>query len=154
MTLITALAAHLRLALSSLHLAGPDGTPAPVKVFVGDLPAKTADKPFPGLILVPVDGYHDSDGGDHITIAIIAGLIGTDEDDVNGAEIAETDLTALRINIARCLLPCATTAPLQDRFVLLPDDKGRFLSWEKAEGQARPYCQAVITSHWLSHGWE
>ena len=154
MTLITALATHLRQSLSGLHLAGPDGNAALLKVFVGDLPAKTADKPFPCLILVPVNGYHNGDGGVCTTIAIIAGLIGTDEDEANGAEIAETDLAALLTNITRCLLPCAEAAPLQDRFILLPDDKGRFLPWEKAEGQARPYCQTVITSHWLGRGWE
>lgn len=155
MTLLTALAAHLRFALSGLHLSGATGAVTPLNVFVGDLPAKTTtDKPFPALILVPIEGHHTTDGEVRTTIAVIASLIGNDEDGINGAETVETDLAVLLSNLCRCLLSCAEGSPLQDRFVLLPDDKGRLLAWEKAEGQARPYCQTVITTHWSQRGWE
>jgi hypothetical protein len=52
------------------------------------------------------------------------------------------------------LLPCAQGEPLGRRFVLTPDEKGKFCAWVKGEEQARPFLQATMTSLWTYKGWE
>ena len=69
------------------------------------------------------------------------------------AEGAEQDLAILMSCITRVLGSCRET-PLERRFQLVPDHRGRLLAWEKAETNPKPFLQAAMLSHWTMKGWE
>jgi hypothetical protein len=155
---------HLQAALAPLKLVGPSleekGAPVvcPPQVFLGDLPPKRREanaREVPCVLLVPLSGHHQ-DGGDGsteavATIALVCVAFNPEEGDVEGGE---ADLAALLSAISGALLPCAHGVPLDRRFILSPDDKGRILHWVKGQDQPRPYLQATMTSLWHFWGWE
>ena len=101
----------------------------PVQVFIGDLPPpENGRKPFPCVILVPVNGHHE-ERGETAVIALICCVYNPEPGDAEGAE---QDLAILMSGITRVLGACRET-PLERRFQLVPDHRGRLLAWEKAE---------------------
>ena len=72
--ILPALKACLTGGLTDLHLLGQTAegdAVQPVQVFIGDLPPpENGRKPFPCIILVPVNGYHE-EGGETAVIALI-----------------------------------------------------------------------------------
>ena len=139
--------------LADLHLLGQTAegdAVQPVQVFIGDLPPpENGWKPFPCIILVPVNGYHE-EGGETAVIALICCVYNPEPGDAEGAE---QDLAILMSGITRVLGACRET-PLKRRFQLVPDHRGRLLAWEKAETKPRPFLQAVMLSQWTMKGWE
>ncbi len=135
--------------------ASVDGFPA--QVFIGDLPPKKrrpcdAEKPgepFPCVVLIPLSGQTDS-GEDAMTVALICGVYCGEEGDAEGAE---TDMALLLSRIRQSLAPCLK-APLDGRYRLTPDEKGRLFPWEKTDTQPRPYLQATVMTHWRMKGLE
>ena len=62
------------------------------------------------------------------------------------AEGPEQDLAILMSGIVRVLGACREM-PLERRFQLVPDHRGRLLAWEKAETNPKPFLQAAMLSH-------
>lgn len=151
--ILPALKTYLTDGLADLHLLGQTAkgdTIQPVQVFIGDLPPpENGWKTFPGIILVPVNGYHE-EGGETAVIALICCVYNPEPGDAEGAE---QDLAILMSGITRVLGACRET-PLKRRFQLVPDHRGRLLAWEKAETKPRPFLQAVMLSQWTMKGWE
>ena len=54
---------------------------------------------------------------------------------------------------AEDLAPCLKE-PLEARYRLTPDEKGRLFPWEKSDMQPRPYLQATVMTHWRMKGLE
>ncbi len=129
----------------------------PVRVFIGDLPPKKRhagdtdklDDRFPCVLLVPVSG-HSNDGEDAVTVALICGVYCGEEGDAEGAEM---NLALLLSRIRQSLTPCLKT-PLERRYRLTGDAKGRLFPWEKSDMQPRPYIQATVMTEWRMKGLE
>ena len=151
--ILPALKACLTDGLADLHLLGQtaeDDAVQPVQVFIGDLPPpENGRKPFPCVILVPVSGHHE-EWGETAVIALICCVYNPEPGDAEGAE---QDLAILMSGITRVLGACRET-PLERRFQLVPDHRGRLLAWEKAETNPKPFLQAAMLSHWTMKGWE
>lgn len=128
-----------------------------VRVFIGDLPPKkrgsgdteVLDDRFPCIVLVPLSGQTDS-GEDAVTVALICGVYCGEEGDTEGAE---TDMILLISRIRQSLIPCLKE-PLEARYRLTPDEKGRLFPWEKSDVQPRPYVQATLMTQWRMKGLE
>lgn len=138
--------------LADLHLLGQTAEGdaiQPVQVFIGSLPQPEASKPFPCVILMPVSGHHGG-GVENICITLICCVYNPEPGDAEGAE---QDLAILMSGITRVLGACRET-PLERRFQLVPDHRGRLLAWEKAETNPKPFLQAAMLSHWTMKGWE
>lgn len=129
----------------------------PVQVFIGDLPPKKrrpgcpdkSDEPFPCVVLIPTSGQTD-DGEDAVTVALVCGVYCGDAGDAEGAE---TDLAVLLSRVRQSLAPCVRL-PLDRRYRLTEDAKGRLFPWEKSDLQPRPYIQATVMTHWRMKGLE
>lgn len=159
--LLPALKKHLTEETRALHLVSPekDGQGqnmirAP-RVFIGDFPAKREGgqdaREFPCLLLVPVSGH--ADGGEEVAdVAIIAGVYNPESGDAEGAEM---DLALLVSAVSRGLRKCLD-APLDERFALERDDKGRTCRWQRSgdPNQPRPFAQTTVISRWTAPGWE
>lgn len=138
----------------------PDGEAEPsrpVQVFIGDMPPKKrrpgdAEKPgdrFPCIVLAPVSGQTDG-GEDAATVALIYGVYCGEDGDAEGAEM---DSALLLSRIRQSLFPCLKS-PLDRRYRLAEDAKGRLFPWEKSDMQPRPYVQATVMTHWRMKGLE
>ncbi len=128
-----------------------------VKFFIGDLPPKqrrtteveSPEDPFPCVVIVPASGHGDG-GEDVVSVALIYGIYCPESGD---AEAAEMDHALLLSRIRQSLFPCCK-APLEQRYRLTEDTKGRLFPWEKSDMQARPYIQATVMTHWRMKGLE
>ncbi len=134
----------------------PDGYGA-VRIHVGDLPPKQrrpgmvgrlADS-FPCVVLVPVSGESVS-GEDAVSVALVCAVFCGEEGD---AEAVETDCALLLSRLRQALQPCLKQ-PLDQRYRLTTDDKGRLFPWEKSDLQPRPYLQATLMTRWCMKGIE
>ena len=107
--ILPALKACLTDGLADLHLLGQtaEGDAVQlVQVFIGDLPPpENGRKPFPCVILVPVNGYHE-EGGETAVIALICCVYNPEPGDAEGAE---QDLAILMSGITRVLGACRET---------------------------------------------
>ncbi len=150
--ILPALKKHLEEGLCVRLLGQSEGGDAvtPVRVFIGDLPPpEKGRKPFPCIILVPLGGHHEG-GMETATIALICCVYNPETGDAEGAE---QDLARLLSDVTRVLGPFRESY-LMRRFSLVPDSRGRFLYWEKAETKPRPFIQATMLSCWQMKGWE
>lgn len=149
--------AELRLALRPSAVSGSGEEFRTVQIFIGDLPPKrrrsgdteALDDRFPCVVLVPLSGQTES-GEDAVTAALICGVYCGEEGDAEGAE---TDMALLLSRIRQSLAPCLKE-PLEARYRLTPDEKGRLFSWEKTDMQPRPYMQATLMTQWRMKGLE
>ena len=164
---LPALKARLLAGLADLRLDWRDSAPADadaeaaparaVRIFIGDLPPKkrgsgdteALDDRFPCVVLVPLSGQTDS-GEDAVSVALICGVYCGEEGDAEGAE---TDMILLLSRIRQSLAPCLKE-PLEARYRLTPDEKGRLCPWEKSDMQPRPYMQATLMTCWRMKGLE
>lgn len=129
----------------------------PVQVFIGDLPPKKRrpgdveklDDRFPCVLLAPVSGQ-SNDGEDAVTVALICGVYCGEEGDAEGAEM---NLALLLSRIRQSLTPCLKQ-PLERRYRLTEDARGRLFPWEKSDMQPRPYLQATVMTCWRMKGLE
>ena len=146
---------HLEAGLADLPLLGQTSSgleKRPAKVWIGDLPPKRKDKEsreLPCVLIVPLAG-HFEEGAMVMTVALLCVVYNNEEDDGTGAE---TDLLSLISKIAQLLLPAGQGAPIANRFILEPDEKGRLLSWTKSENQPKPFVQADIITTWQFKSW-
>ena len=166
--LLTAIKNRLEKDLADLHLVWrapapePDPvplatTPRPVQVFIGDLPPKKRrsgtveplDESFPCIVIAAVSGHWDG-GEDMATVALIGGIYAPEEGDAEGAEM---DMAVLFSRIRQSLFPCRKH-PLEERYRLTEDTRGRLFPWEKSDMQPRPYMQATLLTHWRMKGLE
>ncbi len=151
-TLMRAMKSALEARLAELPLSTPGRVPhpdgqRPAAVFIGDLPPKKPDGPdqeFPFVLLQVKSGYLTEAEG-LVEVLLRLGVYAREEKD-NG-EAAENDLSNLVSFVCRVLKPCAA-APLQSRYALEPDGKGRFLFWERPDKQPQPYAEAWMISLW------
>ncbi|WP_300908886.1 hypothetical protein [uncultured Desulfovibrio sp.] len=128
-----------------------------VQIFIGDVPpkkrrpgdAEALDDPFPCVVLIPLSGQADG-GEDAVTVALVCGVYCGEEGDAEGAE---TTLALLLSRIRQSLAPCLKT-PLERRYRLTEDAKGRLFPWEKSDMQPHPYIQATVMTHWRMKGLE
>lgn len=179
---LLALKKHLEESLADLTLESRDSTDAPrqVQIFIGDLPPKKRrpgssekkdtnglapsqmqgasggkatpeklDDYFPCVVLVPASGQLDS-GEDVVTVAVIYGVYCPEDGDAEGAEM---DHGVLLSRIKQSLYPCLKS-PLDARYRLTEDAKGRLFPWEKSDLQPRPYIQSTLMTHWRMKGLE
>lgn len=154
-TLMRALKAALEARLVELPLATPvraehPEATRPARVFIGDLPSKKdgPDQEFPFVLLQARSGY--GTGTEWIVEVLVRCGVYAREDGDAG-EAAENDLGNLSAFVRRVLLPCSQ-APLESRYTLEPDGKGRFLFWERPDKQPQPYAEAWIVSIWRLPG--
>lgn len=151
-TLMRAMKSALEATLPELPLATPGRVPHPegqraANVFIGDLPPKKPEGPdqeFPFVLLQAKTG-HLTDTENMAEVLLRLGVYSREEGD-NG-EAAENDLSNLVSLVSRVLKPYAA-APLESRYVLEADGKGRFLFWERPDKQPQPYAEAWMISLW------
>lgn len=146
--------AHLRLESPE---PGKDGAPVvrPPRVFIGDFPAKREAgqdaREFPCILLTPVAGYAEG-GEEHVDIAAILAVYNPEQGDGEGMEM---DLAVLCNTVAHALRACLEQ-PLEQRFQLERDEKGRTYRWQRSGEPTtpRPYAQLTIISRWMIPNWE
>lgn len=154
---------HLGAALAPLKLLGQsangDRETAP-QVFIGDVPAKRQNTPgrpvreIPCVIIVPMGGSLMVEDGAAEAIADVGLACTIYNPEGADQEEPETELAALVSAVTGALLPCAQGVPLDKRFVLVPDDKGKLLAWARAEHDPVPFYGATVSSRWWFKGWE
>ena len=159
--LLPALKKHLEEATAHLHMVSPekDKNGKPIvrspKVFIGDFPAKREGgkdaREFPCILLTTVSGYGEG-GEECVDIAAIAAVFNEENGDGEGLEM---DLALLVSNISRALRKCLHT-PLEERFALERDEKGRTYRYQRSgdPNQPRPFAQMTVISRWTAPGWE
>ncbi len=150
--LLVALKKRLHVDLSAMSLLGSGTEGAvirPVHVHIGNLPpARSGDPaPQPFVLLAPVSGYL-REGESTARVACVCSVYNPEEGDAEGAEM---DMAALLSELARSLAPCCKM-PLEGRYRLTPDEKGRLFPWEKSDMQPRPYLQATVMTCWRMKG--
>lgn len=141
--------------LSLVHQSESGDKAGPPHVWIGDLPAKRGQKNYSGLpcvLLTPLSGHHDEEGAE-ATVAIICVVYNPEEGDGSGGE---NDLANLLSKVTGLLIDTLDSkgCPLDGRFVLTPDSRGRVLPWQKSDQQPKPFIQATMTSTWRYKGWE
>ncbi|MCL2458907.1 MAG: hypothetical protein FWF31_08735 [Desulfobulbus sp.] len=161
----TRLREHLAQSLAPLKLLGqgPDGdvVTAP-SVFIGDVPPKRMIKgasihEVPCVVIVHLSGHLQVENGaaaSEATMALCLSVYNPDKGEQGDLEEVEGDLAALLSAVVGSLLPCSQGVPLARRFVLTPDEKGRMLTWVRAEDQPKPFSAVTIASRWWFKGWE
>ena len=141
--------------LSLVHQSEHGDKVGPPHVWIGDLPPKRNGKDWsalPCVLLVPLHGHHGDEGAE-TTVALICIVYNPEGGDGTGGE---TDLALLLSKVAGLLIDALDSkgCPLDDRFILQPDDRGRILFWQKSDQQPKPFTQATMTSTWRYKGWE
>ncbi len=154
-----ALQAHLTQSLAVLPLEtkikGRDGKNAEgehtrtARVFVGDVPKRKAGQEE----VIPFVSVHEQAGhtGDHgmtrTELLLRCAIFSEDEED------AAQELSNLVQSVRHVLSPLCQH-PLDSRYRLLTDDKGRLLPWERPLEQPSPYAEAYILTTWEYKGFE
>ena len=117
----------------------------PATVRVGRLPAKEGDaSDAPFVLIQPMHG-HDEDGCSYTTIALRV-LIWNED-----GEAGENDLQNLLGLLRRAVLACKQD-PLDGRYVLEPDERGRFAFWDRPDDQPTHFAEAFILTNWKMQG--
>jgi hypothetical protein len=158
---------HLRDSLAHLRLLGQSAkgdVEAAPKVFIGDTPPKrkkgqggSDTRELPCVIIVPLSGHLQTDDGatESETVMVICCCVYNPESGTQGdLEEVEGDLANLLSAVIGALLPCSQGVPLNKRFILSPDERGRLLSWIRPEEQPKHFSAVTITSRWQYKGWE
>ncbi|WP_394027486.1 hypothetical protein [Desulfovibrio falkowii] len=118
----------------------------PATVHVGRLPAKeggdTSDAPF--VLIQSMHGY-DEEGCSYTTIALRV-LIWSED-----GEAGENDLQNLVALLRRAVLACRQQ-PLDGRYVLEPDERGRFAFWDRPDEQPPHFAEAYVLTNWKMQG--
>lgn len=157
--------AHLHLVSQEKDKDGNEIVRAP-RVFIGDFPAKRErgfdTHEFPCILIIPQAGYAEN-GIEVMEIAIILAVYNDEENSAadsnkrakGDASGLEMDLVLLYSAVSRALRKCLDI-PLEERFNMERDEKGRILRWQRSgePNTPRPYAQMVLVSRWTAHGWE
>lgn len=118
----------------------------PATIRVGRLPAKeggeTSDAPF--VLIQPMHG-HDEEGCAYATVALR--LLVWNED----GEAGENDLQNLLGLLRRVVLACRQQ-PLDGRYALEPDERGRFAFWDRPDDQPPHFAEAYVLTNWKMQG--
>lgn len=159
--LLPALKRYLTKECSRLRLVSPEkdkagkGVVRPPRVYIGDFPAKREGgmdaREFPCILLTTHVGY--AEGG--MEMAEIAMLLGVYNPESGDAEGLEMDLALLQSAVSRALRKCLDV-PLDQRFSLERDEKGRTYRWQRSgdPNTPRPFAQVTMISRWMAPGWE
>ena len=157
---------RLQAALADLKLIGQSAEGdviASPQVFIGDIPAKRRNTPeravreVPCVVIIPLSGHIAVEDGAATSVALIAFsccVYNPEKEDDGDWTGVESDLANLVSAVQGALLPCAEGEPLNRRFVLIPDEKGKMLAWVRPEEQPGPFASATVTSRWAFKGWE
>lgn len=152
--LLLALKTHLLTNLDERHFVGkgPDNVDSlqSAQVFIGGLPPQNPQREsYPHVLIIPRQG-HACQGETVVTVALVCGIYNPEPGDAEGAEM---DMALLLSRIRQSLFPCVK-CPLDSRYRLTEDAKGRLFFWEKTDAQPRPYMQATLMTHWRMKGLE
>ena len=153
----TALRAMLEPLLATLPLSTrqrqtrPEPGQAPTRpatVCVGSLPAKKEGGEYDApLVLIQMMSGHDEDGASHAVIALR--LVVWNED----GEAGENDLLNLLGLLRRAVLACRQN-PLDEKYVLEPDERGNFAAWVRPYEQPPHFLEAFLLTNWKMQGFE
>lgn len=153
----TALRAMLEPLLATLPLSTrqrqtrPEPGQAPTRpatVCVGACPAKKEGGEYDApLVLIQMMSGHDEDGASHAVIALR--LVVWNED----GEAGENDLLNLLGLLRRAVLACRQT-PLDEKYVLEPDERGNFAAWVRPDEQPPHFLEAYVLTNWKMQGFE
>ena len=146
--------ASLALSCPEKDAQGATTARAPL-VFIGDFPPKRGQgqerREFPCIVLAPVSGWA-TEGQEYAEIAAYLCVYNNEEGDAEGLEM---EIALLQSAFSRVCALCVDQ-PLERRFILTPDEKGRLYRWQR-NGELetpRPYAQMVAVSRWACPGWE
>ena len=152
----TALRAMLEPLLATLPLSTrqrqtrPEPGQAPTRpatVCVGSLPAKKEGGEYDApLVLIQMMSGHD-EGASHAVIALR--LVVWNED----GEAGENDLLNLLGLLRRAVLACRQN-PLDEKYVLEPDERGNFAAWVRPDEQPPHFLEAYVLTNWKMQGFE
>lgn len=146
----TSLRAHLTPVLGALPLAVNPRTATamgeelirPARIRIGDVipkvPAEGESVPF---VCLQERGGHDSEGVTVVEILIRCAVYSPEPEE------AAHELSNLVHTVRHALMPLAVQ-PMQGRFRLNCDEKGRLLPWETPTEQNHPYAESYILSVW------
>ena len=153
----TALRAMLEPLLATLPLSTrqrqtrPEPGQAPTRpatVCVGSLPAKKEGGEYDApLVLIQMMSGHDEDGASHAVIALR--LVVWNED----GEAGENDLLNLLGLLRRAVQACRQT-PLDEKYVLEPDERGQLAAWVRPDEQPPHFLEAYVLTNWKMQGFE
>lgn len=151
--LLTALQQRLRGALDELNLLAPaDGGDrlCHVGVHIGDLPpASSTASAFPHVVLRAMEGWQEA-GEAAVRLELLCGIYNAETADAEGLDM---DLAVLLSTVSR-IVSEHVRQPLEGRFRLVADEKGRTCSWRREKTAPRPYSQAVMRTCWRMKGLE
>ena len=123
-------------------------TTRPATVCVGSLPAKKEGGEYNApLVLIQMMSGHDEDGASHAVIALR--LVVWNED----GEAGENDLLNLLGLLRRAVLACRQN-PLDEKYVLEPDERGNFAAWVRPDEQPPHFLEAYVLTNWKMQGFE
>ena len=99
------------------------------------------------LVLIQMMSGHDEDGASHAVIALR--LVVWNED----GEAGENDLLNLLGLLRRAVLACRQN-PLDEKYVLEPDERGNFAAWVRPDEQPPHFLEAYVLTNWKMQGFE
>ena len=153
----TALRAMLEPLLATLPLSTrqrqtrPEPGQAPTRpatVCVGSLPAKKGGGEYDApLVLIQMMSGHDEEG---CSCSVIALRIVVWYED---GEAGENDLLNLLGLLRRAVLACRQN-PLDEKYVLEPDERGNFAAWVRPDEQPPHFLEAYVLTNWKMQGFE
>lgn len=120
----------------------------PARVCVGSLPAKKEGGEYDApLVLIQMMSGHDEDGCSCAVVALR--LVVWNED----GEAGENDLLNLMGLLRRAVMACKQ-APLADKYVLEPDERGHLAPWVRPDEQPLHFLEAYVLTNWKMQGFE
>lgn len=146
----TTLREHLTPVLEALPLAvNPRATATtvqeltrPAAIRIGDvLPRQATDGESVPFVCLQERGGHDDEGVSVVEILIRCAVYSPEPEE------AAHELSNLVHTVRHALMPLAVQ-PMQGRFRLNCDEKGRLLPWETPTEQNHPYAESYILSVW------
>lgn len=151
---LPALKTHLSEALKEMRLMGQGGDGdvevAPA-VFIGVPPPKNKNNQLdvPCVIIVPASGYQQ-EGAAFSDVGLVCCVYNPERGD---NEACELDMFFLLSRVVESLVPIAQGQPLDARYELIADERGRLLSWERAPQHPRYFLETTILTRWQTRGW-
>ncbi|MDL2268872.1 hypothetical protein LJC71_04950 [Desulfosarcina sp. OttesenSCG-928-A07] len=151
---LTADCSDLFLSCPEKNADGKD-TARPPRVYVGDFPAKRQTgqeaREFPCVVLSPVSGF-SSEGQEFCDVAAFLCVYNNEQGDAEGLEM---ELAQLQNAVSR-FLTRAMFNPLDRRYQVVADEKGRIYRWQRNSDleTPRPYLQMAVISRWAMPGWQ
>ena len=123
-------------------------TTRPATVCVGSLPAKKEGGEYNApLVLIQMMSGHDEEGCSCSVIALR--IVVWNED----GEAGENDLLNLLGLLRRAVLACRQN-PLDEKYVLEPDERGNFAAWVRPDEQPPHFLEAYVLTNWKMQGFE